>query len=161
MESVLGHWSNNRLVFNLSYRYIYPLEMIFGPQYHYFQTLQSLLILLAGYYAFVKLGFKPMVAATGSLLFFMTPWVTYFYFYFLLGHSFIANILLFLFVYQWVKTEDYKYLFYIFVVTVFSMFGTKSEFWFLLHLCLHLSLSLQSYSFIQADFIILSSCFFC
>lgn len=106
------------------------LEIIFGPQYQYFQTIQLTLILLAGFYTFVKLGFHPMVSVTGILLFFMTPWVTYFYFYFINAHSFIANILLFLFVYKWFKTENKKYLFYITWITIFSMFGTKPEFWF-------------------------------
>lgn len=107
-----------------------PLEMLFGPQYHYFQTLQLALILLAGFYAFIKLGFKPMVAAAGVILFFMTPWVTYFYFYFMKPNSFIAAILLFLFIYQWGKIEKPKYIFLIIFTTIFSMFGTKPEFWF-------------------------------
>jgi len=106
------------------------LEIIFGPQYQYFQTIQLALILLAGFYAFVKLGFTPMVSTAGILLFFMTPWVTYFYFYFMKPHSFIAHILLFLFIYKWFGTENKKYLFCIVWTIIFSMFGTKLEFWF-------------------------------
>lgn len=106
------------------------LEIVFGPQYHYFQTAQLIALLLAGLYVFIKLGFPPIVGTAGVLLFFMTPWVTYFYFYFLLVNSYIAHILLFLFIFQWFKTEDKKYIFYTFWTTVFSMFGTKPEFWF-------------------------------
>lgn len=106
------------------------LEIIFGPKYHYFQVIQMVLILLTGYYVFTKLNFRPMISAAGIVLYFMTPWVTYFFFYFMKPHSFVANILLFYFFYQWFKSENYKYLLCILFVTVFSMFGTKPEFWF-------------------------------
>lgn len=106
------------------------LEIIFGPKYHYFQVIQLTLILYAGFYAFLKFGFKPMVSAAGAILYFMMPWVTYFYFYFVKPHSFVAIILLFVFICQWSKTEDIKYLFFINWTIIFSMFGTKPEYWF-------------------------------
>ena len=76
-----------------------------------------------------------------------------------LGHSFIANILLFLFVYQWVKTEDYKYLFYIFVVTVLACLEQNLNFGFYcisVYICLsrfsHILLFRQILSFCQVVF---------
>jgi len=107
-----------------------PLEMIFGSQYHYYQAIQALFILLACFYVFLKLGFKPFISTAGSILFFMAPWVTYFYFYFFTATSYIANALLFLFIYQWFKTKNSKYLFFIAFTTIFSLFGTKFEYWF-------------------------------
>lgn len=106
------------------------LEIIFGPQYHYFQTFQLLLLLLIGCYAFVKLGFKPIIAACGILLFFMTPWSTYWSFYFVVQNTHITHILLFLFIFQWIKIKDKRYLFYIFWTTFFALLGTRAEFWF-------------------------------
>ncbi len=106
------------------------LEIIFGPQYHYFQVIQLILILLAGFYVFLKLGFKPTISASGIILYFMTPWVTYFYFYFMKPHSFIGNMLIFFFVYGWFKTENFKYLFFLIWTVILSMFGTKPEYWF-------------------------------
>ncbi len=106
------------------------LEIIFGYKYQYYQVLQVAFILLICFYVFVKLGFKPIQSVAGSILFFMTPWVTYFYFYFFTVNFYVANALLFLFVYLWFKTENSKYLFFIAFVTVFSLFGTKFEYWF-------------------------------
>lgn len=107
-----------------------PLEIVFGPQYHYFQALQLLLVLGAVFYTLHKLGFCPLLSATSAVLFFMNPWVTHFYFYFFIAHSFIGNALLFTFVYLWFKTEDPKYLLGIAGATFLTMFGTHMEYWF-------------------------------
>ncbi|MDP2923297.1 MAG: hypothetical protein Q8O30_06220, partial [Candidatus Omnitrophota bacterium] len=105
-------------------------EIIFGPQYHYFQVIQFGLILAVGFYVFVKLEFKPLVSTAGIMLYVMMPWVTFYYFYFMIPHSYVGNMLLFLFTYLWFKTENYKYLFFITWTVILSMFGTKPEYWF-------------------------------
>ena len=105
-------------------------EMLFGLQYHYITVVQVALVLFAGLYAFIKLGFNPMVSAAGVILFIMLPTTTRMIFHPVFPHSMIHNILLLFFAYQWFKTENYKYLFYIFWTIVFSMFATRPEIWF-------------------------------
>lgn len=107
-----------------------PLELAFGPRYGLFQGLQALGILGAGFYALCRLGFSPILSAAGAILFFLSPWVSYFFFYFIHGHSFIAHTLLFSFVYLWFQSGERRYLFFITWTTIFSMLGTKVEFWF-------------------------------
>jgi hypothetical protein len=107
-----------------------PFEMIFGPQYHYFQMVQVGLLITACYYALVKLRFHPLIAVTGAILYFMTPWVTYFHFYFIKTNLFACLPLSFIFIYSWMRFNDPKYLFYLFWTVVLGMFGTKMEFWF-------------------------------
>lgn len=107
-----------------------PLEFILGPQYHYFHAIQLGLLMLSLYYALVKLQFTPLTAAAGAIVFFMSPWVTYFYFYFIKTMLFVSLPLSFLFIYSWFCKEDPKQLFFLFWSIVFSMFGTKLEFWF-------------------------------
>ena len=50
------------------------IEMVFGPQYHYFQLVQLIVLLAVGFYVFVRLGFTPLTATAGILLFFETGW---------------------------------------------------------------------------------------
>jgi hypothetical protein len=107
-----------------------PLELLVGPKYHYFMFLELILILFSGFYVFSRLGFSWAHATAGAVLYFMSPWVTYFYFYFLLSHSFIANLPTFYFIFEWFRTEDKKYLLGAWAAVVFGMFGTKLEFWF-------------------------------
>ena len=107
-----------------------PLELAFGPQYHLFHALQALLVLTAALYGFVRLGFSPLLSAAGAILFFLTPHITFFYFYFIVAHSYVAHILLFTFAVLWFKTGQGRYLFLITWTTIFSMLGTKLEFWF-------------------------------
>lgn len=107
-----------------------PLEIYFGAQYHYFIALQLWMILLTAFYVLTRLGFDPFISSAGAILFFLAPWVTYFYFYFLIASSYISNLLLFLFVYQWFRSENYKYLFYVVAAFILGMLGTKVEFWF-------------------------------
>jgi hypothetical protein len=107
-----------------------PLELALGPQYHLFQALQAFLLLAAALYGFTRLGFSPLLSAAGAVLFFLTPHITFFYFYFVVTHSYIAHILLFTFVVLWFRTGRRRYLFLITWATIFSMLGTKLEFWF-------------------------------
>ncbi len=107
-----------------------PLELAFGPRYHLFHALQPLLLLTAALYGLVRLGFSPLLAGAGAILFFLTPHITFFYFYFIVAHSYVAHILLFTFVVLWLETGKRRYLFLITWTTIFSMLGTKLEFWF-------------------------------
>jgi hypothetical protein len=107
-----------------------PLELAFGPRYHLFHALQALLVLTAALYGFVRLGFSPLLSAAGAILFFLTPHITFFYFYFIVAHSYVAHVLLFTFVVLWFTTGQRRYLFFITWTTIFSMLGTKLEFWF-------------------------------
>jgi len=107
-----------------------PLELAFGPRYHLFQALQAFLLLAVALYGFTRLGFSPLLSAAGAILFFLTPHITFFYFYFIVTHSYIAHILLFTFVVLWFRTSRRRYLFLITWATILSMLGTKLEFWF-------------------------------
>ncbi|MCP4987318.1 MAG: YfhO family protein [Colwellia sp.] len=130
MEPLLGY----RNIPSISVVYpidIYTIwEMFFGLQYHYITVFQVAFVLFAGFYALIKSGFKPMVSAACIILFIMLPTTTRILFHPALPHSIIHNIFLMFFAYQWFKTENYKYLFYIFWTIVFSMFGTRPEIWF-------------------------------
>lgn len=107
-----------------------PLEIIFGAQYHYFLVFELALILLTAFYVLLKLGFSISVSTAGAILYFLSPWVAYFYFYFLVGNAFLGYLLAFHFAYQWFKTENPKHLFYIAGAFALGMLGTKLEFWF-------------------------------
>ena len=107
-----------------------PLELAFGPRYHLFHSFQALLLLAATLYGFTRLGFSPLLSAAAAILFFLTPHVTFFYFYFIVTHSYIAHVLLFTFVVLWFRTGRRRYRFLITWTTIFSMLGTKLEFWF-------------------------------
>jgi hypothetical protein len=107
-----------------------PLELAFGPRYHLFHALQALLLLAAALYGFTRLGCSPLLSAAGAILFFLTPHVTFFYFYFIVSHSYVAHVLLLTFLVLWFRTGRPRYLFLITWTTIFSMLGTKLEFWF-------------------------------
>jgi hypothetical protein len=107
-----------------------PIELILGPQYHFILVFQLLLFLYLGFWALRRLGFETLVATAGIIFYFMTPWVSYFYFYFLVINSHIANFLLFTLTFLWFKTEDRKYLYLTSLTFAISMIGTKIEFWF-------------------------------
>lgn len=107
-----------------------PLELAFGSQYHLFHALQALLLLTAALYGLIRLGFSPLLAGAGAILFFLTPHITFFYFYFIVAHSYVGHVLLFTFVVLWLETGHPRYLFLITWTTILSMLGTKLEFWF-------------------------------
>ena len=66
---------------------------------------------MTGYYVFRKLKFDSWTAAIGSLLFFMSPIVTYWYFEFINTNTFIAHMLVFLFMVKWFETGEFRYVF--------------------------------------------------
>lgn len=106
------------------------LEIIFSPRYAYFHLIQCMAIVLAGYYVFRKFGFSPWIAISSSLLFFMSPLVTCWYFEFINTNTFIAHSLTFLFIIRWFETEKFRYVFLMGWSFLLGMFGTKLEFWF-------------------------------
>lgn len=106
------------------------LELIFKPHYAYFHFIQCMAIVMTGYYVFRKLKFDSWTSAIGSLLFFMSPIVTYWYFEFINTNTFIAHMLVFLFMVKWFETGHYKYVFLTGWSFFLGMFGTKVEFWF-------------------------------
>lgn len=106
-----------------------PLEFLVGPRYVWFQLLQAMGVLGAAAYALRRFGFPLLLSAGGALLFFLSPWVSYFFLYFILPHSFIAHVLLFLFAYLWIETRDRRYLVGIACTTAVGMLGTKLDFW--------------------------------
>ena len=79
------------------------IELIIGPRYAYFHLIQCMAIVMACYYALRKLKFEAWTAATGSLLFFMSPIVTYWYFHFIKTDLFIAHMLIFIFMVSGLK----------------------------------------------------------
>ncbi len=107
-----------------------PLELVFGPRYNVFQTLQALGVLGAAAWSLRRLGAAPLVAASGATLFFLSPWVSYFFHYFIVPLSYAAHALLFLFLHRWLQTRDRRHLFFIAWITALSMLGTKLEYWF-------------------------------
>jgi len=106
------------------------LELIFKPPYRYFHLIQCIAIVMTGYYVFRKLKFDSWTAAIGSLLFFMSPIVTYWYFEFINTNTFIAHMLVFLFMVKWFEAGEFRYVFLMGWSFFFGMFGTKLEFWF-------------------------------
>lgn len=106
------------------------IELIIRPQYAYFHLIQCMALVMACYYALRKLKFEAWAAATGSLLFFMSPIVTYWYFHFIKTNLFIGHMLVFLFMMKWFETGRFRYLFLMGWAFFFGMFGTKIEFWF-------------------------------
>lgn len=106
------------------------LELIIGPRYGYYHLIQCMALVMAGYYAFRKLKFDPWPAAASSLLFFMSPIVTYWYFHFIKTDLFIAHMFVFIFMVKWFETDQYKYVFLMGWSFFLGMFGTKIEFWF-------------------------------
>ena len=105
-------------------------EAVLGPKYHVIQGLQAWLMLGTGYFCFRKLGFESIVAAVGALTFFMMPNVLFIFFSFHTTNAFISYILLFTWILKFAKSNDTKYLYFIFLTVVFSMFGTRMESWF-------------------------------
>jgi hypothetical protein len=106
------------------------LELIFGPRYGSFQAVQAVAILGSVFFALTSLGIPRVIAAATAVLFFVSPWTNYFFFYFLVANSVIAYVLLFYFLLRWLETDQWRYVFYIGWATFLSMFGTKLEFWF-------------------------------
>jgi len=107
------------------------LEIILGPHYYaFFHLVQCMALVLAGYYVFRKFEFDPWVAVLGSLFFFMSPLVTYWYFHFVKTNLFIAHMLMFLFMIKWFETGRVLYILLMGWSFFFGMFGTKLEFWF-------------------------------
>ncbi len=106
------------------------LELIIGHRYAFFHLIQCLAIVLIGYYVFRKFNFESLASAIGSLLFFMSPIVTYWFFEFINTNTFIAHMLTFLFMIKWFESGRFQYLFLTGWAFFFGMFGTKLEFWF-------------------------------
>lgn len=106
------------------------LELILGHSYAYFHLIQCFALVMAGYYVFRKLQFLPWTAAICSLLFFMSPLVTCWYFEFINTNTFIAHMFTFLFIIKWFTTGRFLYAFLICWSFFIGMFGTKLEFWF-------------------------------
>lgn len=106
------------------------LELLIGPRYAYFHLFQCMAIVLAGYYVFRKLKFDPWSSALGSLFFFMSPLVTFWYFEFINTNTFIAHMLTFFFMVKWFETGKLRYASLMGWAVFIGMFGTKLEFWF-------------------------------
>mgnify|MGYP001498459419 FL=1 len=106
------------------------LRLIVGPHYHYFQFIQAFALLSSVYFVGQRLGYARSICILSSVLFFFSPWVSYFYFYFIKFNSFIAAIFLFFLFYRCFESSNKRYLVGIFVVTFLSFWGTKAEFWF-------------------------------
>ena len=113
-------------------------EIVLGSRYEWLMLLQALVLLGVATYAFRRLGAPTSLASAGAILFFLSPWVSYFFLYFILGSSFIAHILLFLFAYLWLETRRARYLVLIAAATAFWMLGTKLDLW--LVQCAHFGL---------------------
>ncbi len=107
-----------------------PFELLLGPRYGAFYLVQLGALLGAACYAFRKVGCRPLEAAAASLLFFLMPNVTHWYFYFLLVPSYIANLLCFVFLRAYLGSGASRHLFHAFWTIALSMLGTKAEFWF-------------------------------
>ena len=56
------------------------LELIFGPQYGIYQSLQVFAVLVAAYIVFVWIGVPAAAAAAIAGLFLLSPWTNYFFF---------------------------------------------------------------------------------
>jgi hypothetical protein len=115
-----------------------PFEIALGSRYEWLMLLQALVLLGVATYSLRRLGAPTLVASTGAILFFLSPWVSYFFLYFILGSSFVAHILLFLFAYLWLETRKARYLVLIAAATSFGMLGTKLDLW--LVQCAHFAL---------------------
>lgn len=124
----IGHTSEIELSFPID-TYTF-LELAFGPRYLYFQALQLVLLLTAVVWSLRALGANFLVSASGALLFFFSPWVTYYFLYFIKVNSFIAFIVGFPLVLRWFEKGDRASLYLFTLVTAVSLFGTKLEFWF-------------------------------
>lgn len=105
-------------------------ELIIGPQYRYFYLIQCMALVLAGYYIFRKMKLDSWAATTCSLLFFLSPLITYWYFEFINTNTFIAHMFTFLFIIKWLETGKWRYVLLIGWSFFLGMFGTKLEFWF-------------------------------
>lgn len=106
------------------------LEMVLGHQYELFYLVQCIVLVVAGYYVFRGFGFEPWIAVTGSLFFFESPLVTYWYFHFIKTDLFVAHMFVFLFMVKWFETGRLRYVCLMGWSFFLGMFGTKLEFWF-------------------------------
>ena len=106
-----------------------PLELAFGSRYEWFLLLQALALLGAATWVLGRLGFPPVLSAAGAILFLLSPWVSYFFLYFIHGHSFIVHVLLFLCAYRWLESSDRRWLAGIAATTALGMLGTKLDLW--------------------------------
>ena len=107
-----------------------PLELLLGPRYNVFQGVQAVAVTLSAYLVLVFLRVPRAISAGIGVLFFLSPWTNYFFYYFNHPPSFVAYAFLFYFLYRWLATDQPRYLFYIGWTTFLSMFGTKLELWF-------------------------------
>lgn len=110
---------------------IYSLiEPLIGPRYEFFFPIQCLLIVTVGYYVFRRLGFEPLTSALCSLLFFMSPVVTFWHYQFIKTNIFISHAFALLFMLKYYESRRPLYAVLLGWVFYFGMFGTKLEFWF-------------------------------
>lgn len=107
-----------------------PLEMLFGPIYNVFFTLQFLALLAAAYWALTRMGMPRAIAVFGACLFAVMPSVTYYYFYFVLTNSYVVNTLLFALTPLYVFTGRRRWLCAVYATEFLGLFGTKAEYWF-------------------------------
>lgn len=106
------------------------IELILGYHYAFFHLVQCMALVMAGYYVFRKFKFDPWAAASSSLLFFMSPLVTHWYFHFIKTNLFIAHMFTFIFMVKWFETRQFRYVLLLGWSFFLGMFGTKLEFWF-------------------------------
>jgi hypothetical protein len=106
------------------------LELLVGPKYHLFYPLQAALILGAGYWALRKLKFSVGTVVLMPILFILSPWVRYFFLYFIKANSFIGLLISFPLAVAWFRGRHIFSLYGFAWATVFTLFGTKMEFWF-------------------------------
>lgn len=106
------------------------LEWVIGPRYSVFHLIQCSAIILGAYVVFRKFDFDTWVSAMGSLLFFMSPLVTFWFFEFINTNTFIAHMFTFLFMMKWFECGRCRYFFLMGWAFFLGMFGTKLEFWF-------------------------------
>lgn len=113
-----------------------PLQWLVGPKFYLFQMLQVVLLLLAGLYSFSRLGAPALVATLASLLFFFSPWVLHWVFFFIHINVFIGLLIAAPHILLWFETGERRHLVWVGGAIGFSLFGTRPDSWlFLLSYC--------------------------
>lgn len=110
---------------------IYSLvDLFLKPHYEYYFLVHCMAIVMAGYYLFRKWDFDPWIAASISLLFYMSPLISHWSFEFINTNTFIAHMFVFFFMVKWFETGELRYVLFMGWAFFLGMFGTKLEFWF-------------------------------
>jgi hypothetical protein len=111
---------------------IYSLfELIWGPRYSSYQLVQLFFLFGAALGSAILLGFSPLIGAAGTVLFFLSPWVTYFFFYFIKTNTFIGLLLSLALAWRLSLRPSLAWASALAFTIFFSLFGTKVDFWFL------------------------------